>query len=198
MPTLTKMKRLCLTNACSQCVKLCKWTSVCRTVLLKREHKVGSIDVGSHMNYPCISQAKSETDLRQVQQINFMVQVPYVLQSWDWKYNNCFKYQCQMTNGYVAVAISKTRFTCTRFKALTAMLLGFFVFWSVTLFEWVSGWLLTPVVSSSFYPWKRRHYISSKCGELLTLWHSLTSQNTWILRVYWQESFITNCKTPQP
>jgi hypothetical protein len=44
-------------------------------VLFKREHKVGSIDVGSHMNDPCISQAKSETDLRQVQQINFMVQV---------------------------------------------------------------------------------------------------------------------------
>ena len=64
MPTLTKMKRLCLTHCL--CVKLYKGTSVCIAVLLKREHKVGSIDVGSHMNYPCISKAKSETDRRHV------------------------------------------------------------------------------------------------------------------------------------
>jgi len=45
-----------------------------------------------------------------------------------------------VTNGQVAVPISKTRFTCVRFEALTAMLLRVLVFRSVTLFQSVNGY----------------------------------------------------------
>jgi len=97
----------------------------------------------------------------------------------------------------VAVPISKTRFTCVRFEALTPMLLRVLVFWSVTLFQRVSGywhlWCLYLLILESEGTTSLQHV-----GELLTLWQSLKSQNTGILRVYWQECYSTKRKAPQP
>jgi len=83
----------------------------------------------------------------------------------------------------VAVPISQTRFTCVRFEALTAMLKGGFR--SSEVWHYSNEWVVTDTCGAFIiFPWKQRNYISSKCGELFSLWHRLTSHNTWILRVY--------------
>jgi hypothetical protein len=82
IPTLTKLRSVFLTTAVFQWVKLLNnSTSVCRAVLLKRENKLGSKDVRSHMNHPCTLQAKSGANMRQEKQIKFMVLVAYILKA---------------------------------------------------------------------------------------------------------------------
>jgi len=149
-------------------------------------------------HYPSISQAKSEMDLRHKSN-KLILWYKYLIHS---------SHDTEGTTSVLYISV-KWRMDKWLFQSIKQGSLVWDVrlsqqcylgFWSSEVWHYSNGWVATDTCGAFIFL-----SLKVKAPNLYKMWgtnspYNTTSHplNTWSLRVYWQESYSTNCKAPQP